>query len=497
MNKLKIAIIGSGWTGISCLKILSQKGYEIDVYEKNNDVGGTWHPDNNYVGLRIHSPSVTITYPDYPLPSNINPLDRITSPQVFTYLKNYCIHFDLYKHMKFNTQVKSINYDTDKKKSKLIVIEKDNEYSAEGYDYVVHTHGFTNRTIPVFKGLESFTGKIYHSFDINEDVFNQLVMSNKNIILLGGSKTATDFILKFYECGYNVSWICRQPYWFLRFETWKKSNKKEHYDLKKSLWVWGCIFQRYIPGIVLWIWKKFKIIHTFGKTNLNFNKFHLGLLDDNQINTLKSYYKAHGINSGVNSLQKNLVILENGEKIIADVLICCTGSGAHGSTFDIYVDETRINMEQVNNVYRSRVIPDMPNLIFTGFSAFSPGIVNGLSQGNWIAKYLEMRPEKKYLIKNATRYDFAFFATNPFFDSSRPFLTTMLTSYDGFIEAKELSLAYCKHYLDYASFNAEPVHPLEFNLPEDILFSEKKKGQQGIIKNSIQKIKSWFKKTKG
>ena len=38
MNKMKIAIIGAGWTGISCLNVLRQKGYMIDVFEKNNDL---------------------------------------------------------------------------------------------------------------------------------------------------------------------------------------------------------------------------------------------------------------------------------------------------------------------------------------------------------------------------------------------------------------------------------------------------------------------------
>ena len=35
-----IAIIGSGFSGLSAAAVLSQKGHSVTVYEKNNELGG-------------------------------------------------------------------------------------------------------------------------------------------------------------------------------------------------------------------------------------------------------------------------------------------------------------------------------------------------------------------------------------------------------------------------------------------------------------------------
>ncbi|MGY0034769.1 phytoene desaturase family protein [Pedobacter sp. NJ-S-72] len=37
---LKIAVIGSGFAGISSAAYLAKQGYQVDVYEKNPEIGG-------------------------------------------------------------------------------------------------------------------------------------------------------------------------------------------------------------------------------------------------------------------------------------------------------------------------------------------------------------------------------------------------------------------------------------------------------------------------
>ena len=75
----KIAIIGAGWLGIGCLRILKDQGYDIDIYEKNDDIGGVWHPSNNYADLKIHQPASAVEYFDLPLPSHIDKSEKISS----------------------------------------------------------------------------------------------------------------------------------------------------------------------------------------------------------------------------------------------------------------------------------------------------------------------------------------------------------------------------------------------------------------------------------
>ena len=37
---MKTSIIGSGFAGLSTAAVLAQKGYEVHVFEKNNQIGG-------------------------------------------------------------------------------------------------------------------------------------------------------------------------------------------------------------------------------------------------------------------------------------------------------------------------------------------------------------------------------------------------------------------------------------------------------------------------
>jgi heterodisulfide reductase subunit A-like polyferredoxin len=60
-KKAKIIIIGAGITGIGAVKIFKDlfkdEPVELTIYEKNEDVGGTWL-ENRYPGLAIHFPNM-------------------------------------------------------------------------------------------------------------------------------------------------------------------------------------------------------------------------------------------------------------------------------------------------------------------------------------------------------------------------------------------------------------------------------------------------------
>ena len=48
MKNTRIAIIGSGFSGLASAALLAQKGYEVHIYEKNDQAGGrarVWKKD--------------------------------------------------------------------------------------------------------------------------------------------------------------------------------------------------------------------------------------------------------------------------------------------------------------------------------------------------------------------------------------------------------------------------------------------------------------------
>lgn len=55
----KIAIVGAGPSGLCCAKNAVDYGFDVTVYERNSEVGGTWiytdRTGNDDYGIPIHS----------------------------------------------------------------------------------------------------------------------------------------------------------------------------------------------------------------------------------------------------------------------------------------------------------------------------------------------------------------------------------------------------------------------------------------------------------
>ena len=47
---MRVAVVGGGLTGIGCLVELLDAGHDVRLYERNDDIGGVWHPSNCYSG---------------------------------------------------------------------------------------------------------------------------------------------------------------------------------------------------------------------------------------------------------------------------------------------------------------------------------------------------------------------------------------------------------------------------------------------------------------
>ncbi len=59
MSKLRIGIIGAGFSGLCAAKYAKSYGHSVTVFEQNSEIGGTWIYtdliDKDEYGLDIHS----------------------------------------------------------------------------------------------------------------------------------------------------------------------------------------------------------------------------------------------------------------------------------------------------------------------------------------------------------------------------------------------------------------------------------------------------------
>jgi dimethylaniline monooxygenase (N-oxide forming) len=470
--KKRVAVIGGGLTGIGCLVELLQAGHDVRLYERNDDIGGVWHPSNCYSGLSLHGAAASFEYHDFPLPDGIDKSRPMTSAQVYDYLRSYFRHKNLDSHSEFGTAVETISYSRADRQFTLRLRKRgsDEEHTAE-FDYVVYTHGFAARTVPEVEGSARFTGEILHSFDLTETKLTELVDANRKIVVVGGSKTATDLILRFDRRQSQVQWLYRKNYWFVRsdplFDVAKRrvAGGSGGFFHRTALFV-GELVGTKMPRLHLALWRACGLAHTFGPKHWDFTRYHRGRIEQAAMAALTEYAGRNGVQGEIAGFSETGLKLKNGRTLACDTVVFCTGSSAHNSLVAINVDGAALDPASVKRVYRARVIPEIPGLVFTAFHLFSFGVVNGLMTGRWIVRFIESRFGEDYLAEHATTFDPPFLASPSYlFDSSSAFNVRASKMLDPFFESGELKKWVYFRWLWEISFARGGVPPLDIAAP--------------------------------
>ncbi|XP_039134478.1 LOW QUALITY PROTEIN: probable flavin-containing monooxygenase 1 [Dioscorea cayenensis subsp. rotundata] len=242
----KVAIVGTGISGLVASKHLLDKGFKPVVFEAGSQVGGVW--TQTLGSTKLQSPKPSYQFSDFPWPETVTE----TFPshvQVMQYLESYAKHFDLLRYIRFGAKVVGMEFigvDEEemacwdlwagtgegflgggRKGRWRLTVQLDKEQSMEEYefDFVILCIGKFSGVpnIPSFpekKGPEAFDGQVIHSMDyskLDKDAAIQLV-KDKRVTIVGFLKSAIDIT---YECAiangveYPCTVICRTPRWII------------------------------------------------------------------------------------------------------------------------------------------------------------------------------------------------------------------------------------------------------------------------------------------
>ncbi len=103
----KVCIIGAGCSGFTTAKRFKEFGIDYGHFEASDDIGGNWYHKNPngmsacYQSLHIDTSKYRLAFEDYPVPDNWP--DFPHHSQMLAYFNDYVDHFDLRKHITFNT----------------------------------------------------------------------------------------------------------------------------------------------------------------------------------------------------------------------------------------------------------------------------------------------------------------------------------------------------------------------------------------------------------
>lgn len=233
-RQFTVAIIGSGMSGLLAAHRLKQAGISFTIFEKNDDVGGTWR-ENTYPGCRVDIPNHMYSYSF----AQRNDWPQFFSPQpvLLDYFRDCADEFGLREHIHFGTSVDEMHF-SDESEKWTLQLRTQHGRTAVTADIVISAVGQLNRpALPEIDGLDTFTGLSFHSAQWPEHVD----LTGKRVAVIGNGATAIQFIPIIAEQLEHLTVYQRTPNWFF--------PAPQYHQMVPSGLQW--LFQ-HLPGYAQW-----------------------------------------------------------------------------------------------------------------------------------------------------------------------------------------------------------------------------------------------------
>jgi len=195
MKQTETLVVGASISGLASASSLQNQGIEYIIIEKQLQVGAPWR--HHYDRLRLHTNKRVSNLPYKKFDSKIPRYP--TRGQVVNYLEDYQKEFNI--NPLFNTEAKSIRKEND-----YWITETTNGTFMS--KFLIMATGPYGKPKPVsFKGMETFTGRIMHSYGYKtgKDFRGQ------KVLVVGFGNSACEIAIDLYEQGAIPSMAVRSP----------------------------------------------------------------------------------------------------------------------------------------------------------------------------------------------------------------------------------------------------------------------------------------------
>ncbi|XP_055041850.2 flavin-containing monooxygenase 5-like [Misgurnus anguillicaudatus] len=223
MMAKRVAIIGGGTSGLACIKCCLDEGLEPVCFESSDDIGGLWrfkeNPDPErasiYQSLIINTSKEIMCYSDFPIPAHFP--NFMHNSLVMDYFRMYTEHFQLTRHIRFQTKVLHVTPRPEFPHTGQWDVEtesKDGKREKQVFDAVmVCTGHHCHPHLPLqdFPGIDTFKGKFFHSRDYKTPE----EWRGKRVVVIGIGNSGGDIAVELSKMAKQVYLSTRKGSWIL------------------------------------------------------------------------------------------------------------------------------------------------------------------------------------------------------------------------------------------------------------------------------------------
>jgi dimethylaniline monooxygenase (N-oxide forming) len=362
----ELCIIGFGISGICCAREAKKNFLNYIVLDSNSELGGCWF-EKAFKFTRLQSGSNF-----YQIPEDLDPRLPLhpNKDKILNYFR-YIVKKYQIDNIKYNSYVVNCDY---KDNFWEINYKRDGKMLKLRSKFIAICTGLLNKPMyPKIPCLKKFKGDIYHTSQINQDKLDTI--KDKKIVIIGNGATGLD-TAKYLLKENKVCILYRTP----KLLSSRYLFERPCNDLITRLFL---IFIRKLPltlyNMIITFVSIF-ILHNFQelpKRKCTFRLINHNLDIQNLITQRKLlYYK-----SQILDVKSNLLKLDNGKEIEADIVIYATG---------FKKDLRFINGNKANILenYKYIINPKIKNCGFIGLNPSYNWTQVCYYQSKWFIKYI-------------------------------------------------------------------------------------------------------------
>lgn len=255
----QVAIIGTGISGLIASIRLTQAGIPFTVFEKNSGIGGTWY-ENRYPGSRLDTSNFgySFSFKQHNWKHYYS-----TQGEIEEYLNATAKDYNLLPHIRFSTEVESLEWDG---AAWQVTAINGGERTVESFSHVITATGQLNRPkIPDFPGLENFNGAYWHSAQWPADAD----ITGKRVAVVGTGASAFQIVSAIQPDVEQLSVFQRSAPWMLPTPGYSSALPAGFSEILEMLPEYGRVLRFYQFWIGLEGRRRFAVVDPEWKSTLS------------------------------------------------------------------------------------------------------------------------------------------------------------------------------------------------------------------------------------
>lgn len=405
-----VAIVGAGISGLCTARILIELGYQVQIFEKEGEVGGVWAASRRYPGLTTQNPRDTYAFSDFPMPDDYP--EWPSGAQVQAYLEAYADHFDIRRRIALNTEVVEAAMLAGGGGWTLLTRDVGQPASvpcSHGFDWLIICNGiFSVPAIPDYPGIKSFVdagGQVLHTSQ-----FTKLDDArNRHMVVVGYGKSSCDVANAVEGGAASVTLLARQLIWKIPKRIGNLVNFKHLFLTRLGEGLFPYIrlrgFERFLHGPGRFIRAAMlSTVQTVISRQLRLDQ--IGLMPAGKLETIarstvslvsEGFYakvekgRLRVVQDEIVQLGPSTAILKSGAKIAADIIVCGTGWDQQVAFLPMDIQRRVTDASGNFRLYRSTLPIGVPRLLFNGYNSSFFSQLSAEIGSFWIAEYMAGR----------------------------------------------------------------------------------------------------------